>query len=90
MLELSKKSFKKGNTLSLSQIYVDGDEVLILPIETFEQAAQLQAGAVGSNFRGGRVYEAAPVIDGVSIKDPSAGYTMIRAENVIQTSWLLP
>jgi len=76
--------------LTMSSQYVSGDDIIMLPVEDFEAAARLQAGAVGSNFRGGRASEASPFIDGVNIKDPSAGYDDIQNNDQVQTSFVLP
>ncbi len=76
--------------LTMSSQYVTSDDITMLPVESFQAAATLQAGAVGQNFRGGRASEATPYVDGVSIKDPSAGYDYIQGDDAIQTSFVLP
>ncbi len=76
--------------LTMSSQYMSSDEMLMLPIESFEQAAQIQAGAVNSNFRGGRASETAPIVDGVNIKDPTGGYDAIQDMDEIQTSFIVP
>jgi outer membrane receptor protein involved in Fe transport len=76
--------------LTMSSQYISSEEMIMLPVESFQQAATLQAGAVGSNFRGGRASEAKPFIDGVSIKDVTAGYDIILDESDMQTSFSVP
>jgi len=88
VVEAERERVKKD--LTMSSQFVDKEEFAVLPIESFEQASQLQAGAVGSNFRGGRASEAAPVVDGMNIKDATAGYTDITDEENIQTNLVLP
>jgi hypothetical protein len=70
VIEAERERIQKD--LTMSSQYVDGDELKILPVDNYEQAAQLQAGAVGSHFRGGRASETLPLIDGLNVKDPTS------------------
>ena len=88
VIEAERERIQKD--LTMSSQYVDGDEIKILPVDNYEQAAQLQAGAVGSNFRGGRASETLPLIDGLNVKDPTAGYDAIKDEEYIQSNLILP
>jgi len=54
---------------------VSSEEMEIQPVESVIGIAQNQAGTVGSNFRGGRSGEVLIVIDGIPVRNPSAGYT---------------
>jgi len=58
-----------------SKHIVSAEEMEVQPVESIIGIAQNQAGAVGSNFRGGRSGEVLVVIDGIPIRDASAGYT---------------
>ncbi len=58
-----------------SKHIVSAEEMEVQPVESIIGIAQNQAGAVGSNFRGGRSGEVLVVIDGIPIRDVSAGYT---------------
>jgi outer membrane receptor protein involved in Fe transport len=61
--------------LTSSQVVVDAEQIRQLPVENFQRVLTLQAGVtVGAggdiHIRGGRTYEIAFTIDGVSINDP--------------------
>lgn len=54
---------------------VDGDLISALPVDDFREVVQLQAGVVGSHFRGGRFNEALFLVDGMQVKSVVNGYT---------------
>ncbi|HEY6951633.1 MAG TPA: TonB-dependent receptor [Bacteroidota bacterium] len=54
---------------------VDGDMITALPVDDFREVVQLQAGVVGSHFRGGRFNEALFLVDGMQVKSAVNGYT---------------
>jgi outer membrane receptor protein involved in Fe transport len=90
-VQAERERVKKDLTMSAE--HVDKEEIEVMPVESFETVAQLQAGAVGEHFRGGREYEVLPIIDGMSIKDLNAGYGHIstnRDEAFLQTTFLVP
>jgi outer membrane receptor protein involved in Fe transport len=79
--------------LTMSSQHVSTEEIAALPVESFESVAMLQAGAVGTHFRGGRSNQVVPVIDGMNIRDATAGYYQpyrYRDEHYLQTNLLLP
>jgi len=54
---------------------VDQDAINALPVDDFREVVQLQAGVVGSHFRGGRFNEALFLVDGIPVKSAVNGYT---------------
>ncbi len=54
---------------------VDSDAINALPVDDFREVVGLQAGVVGSHFRGGRFNEALFLIDGVAVRSAVNGYT---------------
>ena len=79
--------------LTMSSQHVSNKEIEALPVESFENVAMLQAGAVGTHFRGGRSNQVVPVIDGMNVRDALAGYGrsyQYRDEPYLQTNLLIP
>ncbi|MCF7827080.1 MAG: TonB-dependent receptor [Candidatus Marinimicrobia bacterium] len=74
VLVVAQRSLLNQDEFSSKHI-VSSEEMEVQPIESIISIAQNQAGTVGSNFRGGRSGEVLVVIDGIPIRDPSAGYT---------------
>ena len=54
---------------------VDQQTIMALPVDDFREVVQLQAGVVGSHFRGGRFNEAVFLVDGVPVRSAVNGYT---------------
>ncbi len=54
---------------------IDEDAISALPVDDFREIVQLQAGVVGSHFRGGRFNEAMFLVDGIPIRSAVNGYT---------------
>lgn len=54
---------------------MDGDVISVLPVDDIREVVGLQAGVVGSHFRGGRFNEALFLVDGMQVKSAVNGYT---------------
>ncbi len=54
---------------------IDEDAIASLPVDDFREIVQLQAGVVGSHFRGGRFNESLFLVDGLPIRSTVNGYT---------------
>lgn len=52
-----------------SQASVSADELAALPVQSFQDVVNLQAGVVDGHFRGGRTGEVAYLVDGVPVND---------------------
>jgi hypothetical protein len=79
--------------LTMSSQHIESDEIMALPVESFESVALLQAGAVDGHFRGGRSNEVVPIIDGMIVKDPTTGYDVVsiwRDDDFLETNVYLP
>ena len=55
--------------LTSSQASVSADELAALPVQSFQDVVNLQAGVVEGHFRGGRTGEVAYLVDGVPVND---------------------
>ena len=55
--------------LTSSQASVSADELAALPVQSFQDVVNLQAGVVEGHFRGGRIGEVAYLVDGVPVND---------------------
>lgn len=53
-----------------SSVSVSSEEIKALPVETFNEVINLQAGVVAGHFRGGRSGETLYLVDGIPINDP--------------------
>lgn len=60
---------------------VGADVIQNLPVESFQDVINLQAGVVEGHFRGGRTGEVAYMIDGIRINDVYSGDYSIEVEN---------
>ena len=52
-----------------SQASVSAEELAALPVQSFQDVVNLQAGVVEGHFRGGRIGEVAYLVDGVPVND---------------------
>ncbi|KAA3656430.1 MAG: TonB-dependent receptor, partial [Calditrichaeota bacterium] len=66
-----KITVKKDQTNTIRN--VSSDEIEILPVQSVGEVIQLQAGVVGSNFRGGRTGEVTYLIDGIQVDNAFGG-----------------
>lgn len=55
--------------LTATAAAVSREELVVLPVESFTDVVNLQAGVVEGHFRGGRIGEVAYLVDGVQIND---------------------
>lgn len=55
--------------------YVSSEEIILQPVDSFQEIARNQAGVVGDHFRGGRSGEVLVLIDGIPVRDPSSEYS---------------
>ncbi len=55
--------------LTSSQASVSAEEIAALPVQSFQDVVNLQAGVVEGHFRGGRTGEVAYLVDGVPVND---------------------
>lgn len=55
--------------------FVSEEEIVLMPVDNFEEIAKNQAGIVGNHFRGGRKGEVLVLIDGIPVKDPAGAYS---------------
>ena len=55
--------------LTSTSTSVSAEELLTLPVQSFQDVVNLQAGVVEGHFRGGRVGEVAYLVDGVPVND---------------------
>ncbi|KPL26721.1 MAG: hypothetical protein AMS23_00510 [Bacteroides sp. SM1_62] len=60
-----KIALKKDQTSSIRN--VSSQDMAILPVETLNDVVALQPGVVGGHMRGGRIYETAYLVDGISV-----------------------
>ncbi len=71
--------------LTSSSYSVSSDEIGLMPVESFQDILQLQAGIVKDaqgelHVRGGRSSEIAYMIDGMSVSDPFSGKSAINVD----------
>ncbi|MDQ7066327.1 MAG: TonB-dependent receptor [candidate division KSB1 bacterium] len=67
--------------LTSTQATVSSDVIEALPVETFSEVVNLQAGVVNGHFRGGRIGEVAYLIDGIPVNDVYSGDYAVQVEN---------
>jgi len=65
---------------------VSGEEIALMPVESFQDILQLQAGIVQDtngdlHIRGGRSSEIAYMVDGVSVSDPFSGKMSVNVDH---------
>jgi hypothetical protein len=71
--------------LTATSYSVSSDEIKAMPVESFQEILQLQAGIVEDSqgelhIRGGRSSEIAYMIDGVSVSDPYSGKMAVNVD----------
>jgi outer membrane receptor protein involved in Fe transport len=64
-----------------SSVNVSSEEIEALPVETFDEVINLQAGIVAGHFRGGRSGEVSYLVDGIPINDPFNKGIGLEVEN---------
>ncbi len=67
--------------LTSTSTTVSADVIKNLPVETFQDVINLQAGVVEGHFRGGRSGEVVYMIDGIPINDVYSGDYSVQVEN---------
>jgi outer membrane receptor protein involved in Fe transport len=71
--------------LTSSSTSVSSEELRALPVQSFQDVVNLQAGVVEGHFRGGRVGEVAYLVDGVPVNDVfDQSYAFQVENNAIQ------
>ncbi len=60
---------------------ISSEEIEALPVETFNEVIQLEAGIVAGHFRGGRSGEVAYLVDGIPVNDPFNNSIGVEVEN---------
>ena len=78
-VEAERKMVIKDLTASAS--HVSSDEMEMMPVETFDEVLNLQAGVVNGHFRGGRSGETLYMIDGIPVTDSYEGNISVEVEN---------
>jgi len=83
VVQAERPLVQKDLTATLS--VVNSEQIAMLPVRTFVEVVQLQAGVVGEgttlHVRGGRDNEVAYMIDGMYVKDPVLGSLGTRVNN---------
>ncbi|MCK5076612.1 MAG: TonB-dependent receptor, partial [Calditrichia bacterium] len=67
--------------LTSSAANISADEIAELPVSSFNEIIELQAGVVDGHFRGGRQGEVSYLIDGIPVNDPYDNSLSIEIEN---------
>ncbi|NIR52680.1 TonB-dependent receptor plug domain-containing protein, partial [candidate division KSB1 bacterium] len=67
--------------LTSTSAVVSSEEIEAIPVESFSEIVNLQAGVVDGHFRGGREQEVAYLVDGISVTDAFSGEVGIEIEN---------
>ena len=67
--------------LTSSKASISSQEMQILPVESFDEVVNLQAGVVDGHFRGGRIGEVAYLVDGIPINDSFDNSYAYQVEN---------
>ncbi len=67
--------------ITSSSARISSDELEAIPVETFDEVVQKQAGIVDGHFRGGRSGETLYMIDGMPATDPFQGNFASNVEN---------
>lgn len=60
---------------------ITADEIRALPVESFDEVVDMQAGVVAGHFRGGRQGEVAYMVDGIPVNDPYNNSRGVEVEN---------
>lgn len=67
--------------ITSSSVAVSSEEIAAMPVETFNDVINLQAGVVAGHFRGGRSGEVAYLVDGIPVNDPFNNSIGLEVEN---------
>jgi len=67
--------------LTASASHVSAEELEAMPVETFNEVLEMQAGVVNGHIRGGRSGETLYMIDGIPVTDPYDGSMAVDIEN---------
>ncbi len=67
--------------LTSSSVSVSAEQLAALPVQSFNDVVNLQAGVVDGHFRGGRVGEVAYLVDGIPINDVYDNSYAYQVEN---------
>jgi outer membrane receptor protein involved in Fe transport len=67
--------------LTSTSVVVSSEEIQAIPVESFTEVVNLQAGVVDGHFRGGRRGEVAYLVDGLSVTDAFNGAVAVEIEN---------
>lgn len=67
--------------LTSSKASISSEEMQIMPVESFNDVVNLQAGVVDGHFRGGRLGEVAYLVDGIPINDSFDNSFAYQVEN---------
>ncbi|MCF7797485.1 MAG: TonB-dependent receptor [Lentisphaeria bacterium] len=67
--------------LTSSAKHVSADQIKAMPVETFNEVLDMQAGMVAGHVRGGRSGETLYMVDGIPVTDPYNGNMAVDIEN---------
>ena len=67
--------------ITSSSVTVSSDEIEVIPVESFNEVVNLQAGVFDGHFRGGRRGEVAYLVDGIPVNDQFNNEVAVRVEN---------
>ncbi len=67
--------------LTASASHVTSEQIDAMPVETFSEVLELQAGVVNGHVRGGRSGETLYMVDGIPVTDPYNGSLAVDIEN---------
>lgn len=67
--------------LTSSASHVTADQIKAMPVETFGEVLDMQAGMVAGHVRGGRSGETLYMVDGIPVTDPYNGNLAVDIEN---------
>ncbi len=67
--------------LTASSAHITSQQISAMPVETFSEVLDLQAGVVSGHIRGGRGGETLYLIDGIPVTDPYDGSLAVDVEN---------
>ncbi|PIZ63163.1 MAG: hypothetical protein COY19_10495, partial [Candidatus Marinimicrobia bacterium CG_4_10_14_0_2_um_filter_48_9] len=67
--------------LTSSASHVSADQIKAMPVETFGEVLDMQAGMVAGHVRGGRSGETLYMVDGIPVTDPYNGNLAVDIEN---------
>ncbi len=67
--------------ITSSSVTVSSDEIEVIPVESFNEVVNLQAGVFDNHFRGGRRGEVAYLVDGIPVNDQFNNEVAVQVEN---------